>query len=306
MTVNYPMRSLMFVPGHKLKLIESAIKTDADVLLLDLEDSVQPRVNKQIARDNIVHFVRNNKFSNRRIFPRINDRESGELLKDISQLTIEGVDGFVYPKSNIGQDIYFIDKLLETIEYEKGFPIGTFKIIPLIETASGVLHAEEISAASDRVIAIAFGNEDYLTDIQGVNDETASTIFTARSMIAMAARSQNVIPIDTVHIKVHDLEDLERNIQIAKKLGFEGMLVLHPKELELVHKYYSPTEQEIIEARKMIEAFEESERNGSGVAIVDGRFVGPPLVKNAYKVLSSYENILAKDGIEVRTIGLEG
>lgn len=290
MSVNFPMRSLMFVPAHNIKLLNSAINTNADVLLLDLEDSVQPKVNKQVARDNIVEFVKEGKFEDFHIFPRVNDRESGELLKDITQLTIEGIDGFMYPKAKTGQDIYFFDKLLETVEYEKGIPVGTFKIIPLIETASSVLHAEEICASSNRVIAIAFGNEDYLTDIQGVNDETASTIFTARSLIVIAARSQKVVPIDTVHIKVHDLEDLERNIKIAKNLGFEGMLVLHPKELELVHKYYSPTAEEVLEAKKMVEAFEESEKNGVGVAIVDGKFVGPPLVKNAKKVLEKYNN----------------
>lgn len=294
MTVNFPMRSLMFVPGHNLKLMNSAIKSEADVLLLDLEDSVQPKSNKQIARDNIIEFVNQSKFDKFHVFPRVNDRESGELLKDISQLTIDGIDGFMYPKSKTGEDIYFFDKLLETIEYEKGFEIGTFKIIALIETASAVLHAEEICKASKRVIAIAFGNEDYLTDIQGTNDEEASTIFTARSLIAIAARSQNVIPIDTVHIKVHDLEDLELNLKIAKKLGFEGMLVLHPKELDLVHKYFSPTEEEVEAAKEMVNAFEESEKNGVGVAIVNGKFVGPPLVKNAFKVLDKHNRILEK------------
>lgn len=294
MSVNFPMRSLMFVPGHNLKLMNSAIKSEADVLLLDLEDSVQPTSNKQIARDNINDFVNRSQFDKFHVFPRVNDRESGELLKDIMQLTVDGIDGFMYPKAKTGEDIYFFDKLLETIEYEKGFEIGTFKIIALIETASAVLHAEEICKASKRVIAIAFGNEDYLTDIQGTNDEEASTIFTARSMISIAARSQNVIPIDTVHIKVHDLKDLEYNLKVAKKLGFEGMLVLHPKELELVHRYFSPTDEEVKSAKEMVNAFEESEKNGVGVAIVNGKFVGPPLVKNAFKVLNKHNRILEK------------
>lgn len=291
MDINFPMRSLMFVPGHNLKLMRSAIKTKADILLPDIEDSVQPNSNKQVARDNILDFINKSLFKGFHVFPRINDRESGELLKDITQLTVLGIDGFMYPKAKTGQDIYFFDKLIETIEYEKGYPIGTFKIIPLIETASSVLHAEEICASSERVIAIAFGNEDYLTDIQGINDELASTIFTPRALIAIAARSQNVIPIDTVHINVHDLKDLERNLKISKNLGFEGMLVLHPKELELVHKYYSPTEKEVLEAQKMVSAFKESEKRGVGVAIVDGKFVGPPLVKNAFKVLSKHNKI---------------
>lgn len=284
----------MFVPGHNIKLLNSAIKSDADILLPDLEDSVQPNKNKQIARDNIINFIKEDKFSGFHVFPRVNDRESGELLKDVTLLTVDGIDGFVYPKAKTGEDIYFFDKLLETIEYEKGTVIGTFKIIALIETASAVLHCEEICAASKRVVAIAFGNEDYLTDIQGTNDEAASTIFTARSMIVMAARSQDIIPIDTVHIKVHDLEDLEKNLIIAKKLGFEGMLVLHPKELDLVHRYFSPTDKEIVEAKKMIDAFVESERKGVGVAVIDGKFVGPPLVKKAFRVMEKHQKIIAK------------
>lgn len=298
MTVSFPMRSLMFVPAHNLKLMESAVKTEADVLLPDLEDSVQPNSNKIVARENIIKFIEGGKFNGYRVFPRVNDRESGELLKDVTQLTIQGIDGFMYPKAHTGEDIYFFDKLLETVEYEKGYEIGHFKIIPLIETASSVLHAEEICKASDRVIAIAFGNEDYLADIDGENDEEASTIFTARSLIAIAARSQGVIPIDTVHIKVHDLEDLEKNIIIAKKLGFEGMLVLHPKELELVHKYYSPTEEEVLEAKKMVEAFEESQKKGAGVAIIDGKFVGPPLVKKAEKILEFSYRIKQKEKVK--------
>jgi len=284
----------MFVPAHNIKLLESALKTDADILLLDLEDSVQPKKNKELARQNIKEYVMNDRFKSFGVYPRVNDRESGELLKDVMELSIQGIDGFVYPKANTGEDIYFFDKLLETIEYEKGYEIGRFKIIALIETASAVLHAEEICKASKRVIAIAFGNEDYLTDIQGFNDETASTLFTARSLIAMAARSQNVVPIDTVHIKVHDLEDLELNLKIAKKLGFEGMLILHPKELVLTHKYFTPTQEEVELAKEMVESFEESEKSGVGVAIIDGKFIGPPLVKKAKQVLERYKIITTK------------
>jgi citrate lyase beta subunit/biotin carboxylase len=288
----------MFIPAHNLKLMESALKTDADILLLDLEDSVETKKNKQIARNNIKDYVALGKFKHIHVFPRVNDRESGELLKDIVELAIPGIDGFMYPKSNTGEDIYFIDKLLETIEYEKGYENGHFKIIPLIETTSSVLHAEEICKVSNRVIAIAFGCEDYLMDVDGVNDEEASTIFTARSLIAIAARSQGVIPIDTVHIKVHDLEDLEKNIMIAKKLGFEGMLVLHPKELELVHKYYSPTEKEVKDAKQMLEAYEKSQIDGVGVAIVNDKFIGPPLVRKAKKVLERDHRIREKNSIK--------
>ena len=279
------MRSLMFVPGHNEKLLNSASRSEADVLLLDLEDSVQPESNKAIARQKIAEWVSSGKLNNYYIFPRVNDRESGHLLKDVHALTIPGVTGFMYPKAKKGEDIYFFDKLLETIEYEKKIPIGTYKIIPLIEMSAAVLNAQEICQASKRVVAIAFGCEDFVSDLEGVHDHDGQSIFVPRAMIALAARANGVIPIDTVHINVHDLEDLEKNLILAKNLGFEGMLVLHPKELELVHKYFSPSEQEYADAKEMLELYKESQGENKGVAVKNGKFIGPPMVIAAKKVI---------------------
>lgn len=289
----YLMRSLMFVPAHNPKLLDSATRRDADVLLLDIEDSVPP-CDKQKARDNIKEFVKRSDIGKKMIFPRVNDRESGELLKDAYQLTIDGVDGFMYPKATKGEDIYFFGKLLETIEYEKGYPIGTFKIIPLIETAGALINIKDICTACHRVIAVAFGCEDYVTDLGGKHDAEGQSIFVARTMIAAGARAAGIIPIDTVHIKVHDLEDLERNLKIAKNLGFEGMLVLNPKELPLVHQYFSPTPQEIEWAKEMIMLSEEAKANGQGVAVKDNKFIGPPMVKMAQNILKKEELIQNK------------
>ena len=288
---DFLMRSLMFVPGNNDHFLEKAAASEADILLLDVEDSVPGVSNKQIARDNIVKYAQDGLFK-QPLFPRVNDRESGELLKDLLQLTIPEVAGFMYPKSHTGKDIYFIDKLLEAIEAEKHIPRGTFKLIPLIETTSAVLHAEEICKASERVIAIAFGCEDYVTDLHGIHDTTEESIFTARSLIAMAARTANVIPIDTVHINVKDLDDLEKNLQIGKRLGFEGMLVLNPKELPLVHQYYSPTADEYNFARTMIEAANAAKATDKGVTVIGKMFVGPPMVKQARSIVEKYEKIL--------------
>lgn len=285
------MRSLMFVPGHNSKLLESASKRDVDVLLLDLEDSVQPFENKEVARRTIKEWVLNNKFGKRKIFPRVNDRESGHLLKDITELTIKGVDGFMYPKSKKGEDVYFFDKLLETIEYEKGIPIGTFKIIPLIETTAAVLNAQEICKASSRVVAIAYGCEDFISDLGGIHDLQGQSLFTPRAMIAMAAKANNVIPIDTVHINVHDLVDLEENLKLAKILGFEGMLVLNPKEIPLVHRYFSPSKEEIESAKEILKLSEEAKKEGKGVAVVNGKFIGPPMILSAKNTLSKQKHI---------------
>jgi len=280
------MRSLMFVPAHNETLIESALRRDVDVLLLDIEDSVQPTENKQIARDKIIKFLKAGKFDNRVIFPRVNDRESGQLLKDVYQLALEGVDGFMYPKAKKGEDIYFFGKLLETIEYEKKLPLHTFKIIALIETPGAVMNIQDIcTACPERLVGVAFGCEDFMTELGGQHDSEGQSIFTARAMIAMGAKANNVVPIDTVHIRVHDLEDLEKNLILSRKLGFEGMLVLNPKELPLVHQYYSPSEEQVQWAKEMLELSEEAVKQGKGVAMKDNKFIGPPMVKMAKDIL---------------------
>ena len=277
MEENYLMRSLMFVPAHNQKLLDSSLRRDADVLLLDIEDSV-PVVDKQQARDNIKEFVTRPEA--------VNDRESGELLKDLYQLTIPGVTGFMYPKSTKEEDVYFVGKLLETIEYEKNIPVGTFKLIPLIETAGAIVEIKEICTACNRVIAVAFGCEDYVTDLGGKHDPEGQSIFYARNAIVNAARATGVLPIDTVHIKVHDLEDLEKNLILAKNLGFEGMLVLNPKELPLVNQYFSPSEEEVAWAKEMIQLTKEAKAEGKGVAVKEGKFIGPPMLKMAEKILA--------------------
>ena len=281
-------RSLLFVPGHNLKFMESAATSTADIILPDVEDSVQPVSNKQLSRDLILSFANNKKFNNKKVFPRINSPESGELLKDINQLSVNGIDGFMYPKAKTGSDIYFFDKLLESIECEKGFAIGTFKIIPLIETAAAVLNAQDICKASSRVVAIAYGCEDFITDLRGVHDKDDMALFVPRALIAMAARANGVIPIDTVHVNVNDLDDLEKNLKVAKNLGFEGMLSLHPKELPLIHKYFSPSSEEIENAKRIIELYNSSEENGRGVALFGNELIGPPMVKDAKNLLNKW------------------
>ena len=286
MECNHACRSLMFVPAHNNRLMDSAVRSEADVLLLDIEDSVLPAENKQIARDNIKKYIAEGKFRDKILYPRVNDRESGHLLQDVYQLTIDGIAGFTYPKAQKGEDIYFFGKLLETIECEKGYPIGTFKIIPLIETAAAVMNIMNIcSACLNRVVAVAFGCEDFMTDLQGEHDEQGNSIFSARAMIAMAARAYGIEPIDTVHIKVHDLDDLERNLIVSKKLGFSGMLILNPKEIPLAHQYYSPSESQIQWAKEIIMLSEEAIKEGKGVAIKDNKFIGPPMVRMANNIL---------------------
>jgi len=133
---------------------------------------------------------------------------------------------------------------------------------------------------------VAFGCEDYVTDMEGKHDIEGTSIITARNLIAIGARACGVLPIDTVHIRVHDLEDLERNLILGRNLGFEGMLVLSPRELPLVNKYYSPTADEVAWAQEMIDLATAARLEGRGVAMKGSKFIGPPMVKMANKILA--------------------
>jgi citrate lyase subunit beta/citryl-CoA lyase len=285
------LRSMMFVPGHNRRLLESAARSEADALILDLEDSVRPDDQKPVARETIRAALDEGLLAGHTVFVRVNDRESGHLLRDVLALAVPGVAGFVYPKSRFGQDVYFFDKLLETVEFEKGIATGTFAVVPLIETTAAVLHAEDICRASPRVVAIAFGCEDFVADLGGLHDEAGRSLYAARSLIALAAKAAGVQAIDTVHVHVHDLGGLEDNLRLARELGFDGMLVLHPKEIALVHRFLSPSPEEVESAREMVRLYEEAERQNRGVAILDGRFIGPPMLRAARRTLDRHELI---------------
>ncbi|HOY38382.1 MAG TPA: CoA ester lyase [Bacteroidales bacterium] len=289
------MRSLMFVPGHNEKLQISAAKSDADVILLDLEDSVLPESNKQLARDTIVKNVSSGMFKDYAVFIRINERQSGFLLDDVMQTTIPGVDGYLFSKTYNAQDIVFFDKLLEAIEYKKGMPVGTFKIIPILETSSSIIKADEIATASSRNVAIGFGSEDFVSDLQGIRDfDKAVSLFSPRAWVAMVARTYNLIPIDAAYIKIHDEEGLEKHCQMGRTLGYAGMWTLHPKQNAVPNRHYSPSEEEIKEAYEILRLDEEARSMGKGVAIINGSFIGPPLVVKAKHIIERVKLIQSK------------
>ncbi len=285
MSMNWILRSLLFVPGNNERLIRKAAATKADALILDLEDSV-PSITKQEAREICRQMIADGVLKGHHIFVRINDLQSGFCEEDFSRLIMAGVTGFIVPKSFGSKDIRSYDNLLEKYESNHGFARNTFKLIPLIETASAVLQAEEICRASERIIAIAFGSEDFCADLQAIHDNEDNVLRVPRALIALAARAAGVIPIDTLHVRVHDLPDLERNLQLSRNLGFEGSLLLHPKEIALCHGYFTPSPEEVNTAQKILKLAAEAEKNKVGVAIIDGVFIGPPMLRQAKQILA--------------------
>ncbi len=292
---DYLMRSLMFVPGHNEKFILNAACSDADVILLDVEDSVMPATNKQLARDNIKRHIEEKTFSGSDVFVRINEFSSGHLLQDIMQLSIEGITGFLLSKANSVEDIVLLDKLLALIEIERGIPLGEFKIIPILETAESIINSNEIAQASKRIIAIGFGSEDYVSDLDGLRDfDTNTSIFAPRAWVAMVARANNLIPIDAAYIKVHDLEGLQKHINVGRTLGYAGMWVLNPKQNKFVNESYAPSEEEVSEAYEILRLYDEAIKLNKGIAIINGKFIGPPLVVKAKHILDKVKLIESK------------
>lgn len=284
------LRSMLFVPGNKERLIGKAADSAADALILDLEDSVLD-ASKQEARDVIKTMLKTGISVKHHIFIRTNDLESGFVEEDFAQLTLEEVTGFIVPKSYNSKDIHSYESILEIYEKQNGFPHNHFKLIPLIETASAVLHAQEICRSSKRVIAIAFGSEDFCADLCGIHDEESKSLLVPRALIGLAARAAGVIPIDTLHVHVHDLDDLEKNLKLARNLGFEGSLLLHPKEIEFAHEYFTPTKQDLEKAKLVLKLTEEAASKNTSVAILDGVFIGPPMLRQAKQTLARYAAI---------------
>ena len=286
------LRSLMFVPGHNEKLIDSASKSNADALLFDLEDSVQPSSNKAIARKLILKKLSENKLSHFKKFVRLNEIETEYFLQDVLQLSKAPIDGFLLSKTNTPQDVIYLDNLLTSIEKESGLKVGKLSIIPILESAKSIVNINEIAVCSNRIIALGFGSEDYVSDIQGVRDFDANlSIEYPRSLVPIVARAHGLEAIDAAYIKIHDIGGLQTHTQVGKTLGYSGMWVLHPKQNEIVNEAYSPTEDEYNKAKDFLRLYEEAKKINKGVAIIEGKFVGPPLITKSNDIINKTELI---------------
>ncbi|MGD9494247.1 MAG: CoA ester lyase [Bacteroidales bacterium] len=286
---NKSLRTMIFVPGYKVKFLDKAIDFPSDGLILDLEDSV-PDGFKDEARKNIHEHLDKNVYK-QQVFIRVNDIESGMLSDDLKATLHENTTGFMFTKIIDEKDIYYLDKLLTQLEIDNGFEIGKFKMCPLIETGSAVLRAYEIAKASNRIIALAFGGEDYLTDLDGLHKEHGVSLLVPRSLIVIASRTAKIDAIDTPYLDISNLKGFEKEANLARELGFSGTLILHPNQIDLANKVFSPSEEEIKEAYRIKEAIEKSEKEGSGVTLLDNKLVGPPMLKRAMNVIRKVEKI---------------
>lgn len=280
------LRSFMFLPAHNRKFLDKAITCEADAVILDLEDGVPP-FKRAEARENIREYSNQRLFDNRKnIFIRINPIESQDFVSDIEELTLPCIDGFMPSKVDSAKDIEFLDRLLDFYERKKGYSTGKYKLAPLIETTKAIDNVSEIAKASSRLVALCLGGEDYLNDLGSVFTYQESAFVYPRAILVNAARANGLLPIDTPYLDIKDVDGFKNHCVIAYKNGFAGGLILSPRQIEAANEAYSPDEEKVKLSRRVIEAVRQANEEGvSGVAMLDGTMVGPPMRKRAETVL---------------------
>ena len=286
------LRSMLFVPGHVDRFFDSAIKSTADALVLDLEDSV-PGDKKELARKELKDKVAlyESAFP---LFVRINSRETGFLEKDLDAMASSKILGFMVPKVKNSDDIIYLENLLLKLEKRNKITPGQLSILPLIETAEAVSNVYDIAKASKRILALIFGHEDFLLDIQATHSISSDNLLVPRMMIVMAARATGCQPIDTPYLEIRNLEGCAEHVHKSREFGFSGMLVLHPSQVKIANEGYAPSKGEIENAEKIVALNNEARKNNRSIAFSEGKFIAPPILKQAEHVLKMSKIVKGK------------
>lgn len=277
-------RTMMFVPGANAAMLRDAPLYGADSIMFDLEDAVSLK-EKDSART-LVHFaLKTFDYSNVETVVRINSLEAGGA-QDVEAMVLAGVEVIRLPKTETAQDILDVNAVITSVEKDNQIPVGTTKMMAAIESAEGVLNAREIAKASERLIGIALGAEDYVTNMKTKRYPDGQELSFARNMILHAARAAGIAAIDTVYSDVDNVEGFQNEVQQIKQLGFDGKSVINPRQIPLVNAIYTPTDKEIQNAKEVIWGIREAEAKGSGVISVNGKMVDKPIVERAQRVIA--------------------
>ena len=280
-------RSMMFVPGNNPGMIRDVHIYPADSIMFDLEDSVA-YTEKDTARLLVYNALKTLDFGKKEIVVRINDLSSGLGIKDLEAIVPAGVHVVRLPKTDSAQDVIDCEKEIERIEKKHGIEVGSTGMMAAIESANGVLNAREIAHASDRLIGIALGAEDYVTDLKTTRADGIELLF-ARSMILNAARSAGIAALDTVFSDINNEEGFIAEATLVKKLGFDGKSVINPRQIAPLHKVCMPSEKDLNKAYAIMEAIEDAKKRGSGVASLKGKMIDKPVVLRAQRLIALYE-----------------
>lgn len=288
------IRTALFVPGDRPDRVDKALASEADAVIIDLEDAValsKKAEARQAAKEKVQQSGKDNF-----IIIRVNAESTGLLDKDLDGIVLEGLSGIMLPKVEDYSDIKYIDTLLEKQERKKGIEVGRIKLFPMVESAKGIANIFNIlnSAADlERLFTVAFGVADYTLDMGIEMTADGTELIYPRSRIAVACISAGIKPpLDTPFmIDIKNVEMLKADAKRAKQLGFGGKQCIHPVQIEPCNKIFSPTEKEIEHARRVIEAFEESEKQGTAVIQLDGKFIDYPIVKRSRRIVEMASQI---------------
>jgi citrate lyase subunit beta / citryl-CoA lyase len=284
------LRSLLFVPGDSERKFTKAKTSEADALILDLEDSVAP-VQKVEARAKVGRLLEETSPRGWSFFVRINALDSGLALDDLAAVVKPGLDALLIPKANGAEDIARIGCYLDAFETTAGMKVGSVKIaVVATETAKAMFALGSYAPAHPRLIALTWGAEDLAAALGATENRQSDGSWTfpyetARAQCLFAASAAEVAPIDTVHTDFRDLGGLERDCRRARRDGFLGRLAIHPDQVATINRCFTPSEAEIAHARRIVEAF--AANPGAGALGLDGKMVDIPHLKAAQKTLAS-------------------
>ena len=279
------IRNPIFVPGNRRSMLEKATGFATDAVVADLEDSV-PMAEKPAARVLVADMIPALAKSGQRVIVRINSLDTGLTEDDIAAVAQPDVFAISVGKITSPEDIKEYSRLLDAAEAKAGLPAGQTLLIPWIETAAGVLHAYDIAQASDRVVAITFGAEDYTRDVGIRRTASGEEVLFPRSLVALAAHAAGVTPLDTPYVNFRDPEGLESDIAEAARLGYKGKFAIHPAQLEPIRRLFGPQPDEIEYARRVITAWDAASADGRGSLDLDGAMVDVPVVERARNTLA--------------------
>jgi len=271
----------LYVPGNAPAMMINAGLHSADGIILDLEDSVAPE-KKDEARILVRNALRQVNFYGAERMVRINQGDYG--LADLEYIIPHNVNLILIPKCDNREIVLEVDSKISEIKRKNGLT-NMIHLMPIIESALGVERSFEIASSSRNIVAMAIGLEDLTADLGVSRTVEGSESFYARTRLIVAAKAAGIQPIDSVFADVSDMEALGLNVIASKALGFEGMGCIHPRQVQVVQKGFAPDKDEIENAKMIISAFREAEKNGLSVATIGSKMIDPPVVIRARRTL---------------------
>lgn len=278
-------RTMMFVPGNNPGMIKDAYIYNCDSIMFDLEDSVSI-TEKDAARALVYHALKTIDYGEKELVVRVNALDTPIGIADLEAMVRAEVDVIRLPKTETVEDIYFCDQEITRIEKTIGKEVGSTHMMAAIESAEGVLNAPAIAKGSKRLIGIALGAEDYVTNLKTNRSAEGIELLFARSMILQAARSAGIAALDTVYSDVNNEEGFKAEVRLIKQLGFDGKSIINPRQIAPVIEIYTPTQKEIDKSLAIMEAIKEANAKGSGVIALNGKMIDRPIVLRAERVIA--------------------